>query len=332
MFAKIEASAMTRMVFLFALLVTTFVCLLPAVPARAQAARTFVSAAGSDSNNCINVATPCRHFAAAYAATAADGEIDVLDPANYGALIISQGISIQGHGWASLSAVGGGASITINAGGKINISGVILDGGGAANSTGIQFNGSGGTLSVRDSVIRNFGGDGIAFQPNSSGLSQLFVSNTLVSDSGNNGINISPSGSGTTACVLDHVELENNGTVGVSASSTTQSINVTVSDSVSANNGGAGISTPNPTLGQGIVAAVGRPQVNIPVVSVMVRNSTIANNNTGVLTQLGTISITRSTIIDNFNTSFGAVSSYQDNNIVGNSNDAAPPVVPIGYK
>jgi hypothetical protein len=330
MFPKIEASAMARIVFPFALLVTTLVCVLPGASAQAQAVRTFVSAAGSDSNNCINVATPCRHFAAAYAATAAEGEIDVLDPANYGALSISQGISIQGHGWASLSAVSGGASITITGGDKINISGVILDGGGAANSTGIQLNGSGGTLSVRDSVIRNFGGDGIAFQPNSSGPSQLFVANTVVSENGNNGINISPTGSGTTAGVLDQVELENNQSAGVSVSSITQSVNVTVSDSVSANNG-EGIATPNPTFSQGIVAAAGRPQVNIPVVSVMVRNSTIANNNTGVLSQLGSVRITRSTIIDNFNASFGAVSSYTDNNIVGNTNNAVPPVVPIGY-
>jgi hypothetical protein len=46
---------------------------LPAIPAQAaQVARTFISAAGSDANNCTNVATPCRHLAAAFAATAAD--------------------------------------------------------------------------------------------------------------------------------------------------------------------------------------------------------------------------------------------------------------------
>ena len=66
---------MTRIVFPFALLVTTLVCLFPAASAQAQAARTFVSAAGSDSNNCINVATPCRHFAPAYAATAANASL-----------------------------------------------------------------------------------------------------------------------------------------------------------------------------------------------------------------------------------------------------------------
>ena len=44
------------------------VCLPPALGC---GSRTFVSAAGSDSNNCANVVTPCRHLATAYAATAA---------------------------------------------------------------------------------------------------------------------------------------------------------------------------------------------------------------------------------------------------------------------
>jgi hypothetical protein len=68
-------------------LAAALAALLPAIPAQADgASRTFVSAAGSDSNNCANVVTPCRHFAAAYAATAPSGEIFVLDPANYGSL------------------------------------------------------------------------------------------------------------------------------------------------------------------------------------------------------------------------------------------------------
>src|SRR5258707_15547025 len=96
---------------------------LPAVSAQAQSFRTFVSATGSDSNNCANVATPCRHLAAAYAATAANGEIYVLDPANYGSVTITGPVSIEGHGWASIAPVSGSPAITINAhiGNKINI-------------------------------------------------------------------------------------------------------------------------------------------------------------------------------------------------------------------
>jgi hypothetical protein len=315
---------MRKIAFLFTLLVIVLVCLLPAPPAQAQAARTFVSAAGSDSNNCTNVATPCRHFAVAYAATAPEGEIDVLDPANYGQLTISQGISVQGHGWASVSAVSGGASITINGGDKINISGVILDGGGggiaAPNNTGIQFN-AGGSLIVRDSVIRNYTINGIFFGPNSSTPSQLFVSNTLVSDNSGVGIFIEPAGSGTTLGVLSHVDMEKNGS-GLSVATATQTINVTVSDSVSAN-GGDGIS----------VDGLGATGVNV-----MVRNSTIANNGDHGLfaSGNGTIRVTRSTITGNA-TGWAAldssvVLSYGDNNIDGNTNVNTEPPNPLTYK
>ncbi len=54
--------------------------MLPAASAQAQAPRTFVSAAGSDSNPC-SFAAPCRHFQAAVNATSLGGEVDALDPA-----------------------------------------------------------------------------------------------------------------------------------------------------------------------------------------------------------------------------------------------------------
>src|SRR5580704_11858027 len=315
---------MSKIASLHTLLVAVLVCWLPAAPARAQAARTFVSAAGSDSNNCINVATPCRHFAAAYAKTTAEGEIDVLDPANYGALTIDHGISVQGHGWASVSAVTNGAAITITGGDKINISGVILDGGAATNSNGIRFN-SAGSLTVRDCVIRNFSNYGILFAPNNS--SQLFVSNTLVSDNGYIGISIQSAGPGTATGVLNHVKIENNTSDGLNAGSGltgTQTINITLSDSVSANNGGSGI----------FVQSNG----SFPV-SIMVRNSTVANNGAHglVATSTGaTILVTRSTITGNdigwdaF--ASGVVTSYADNNIDGNGSANTEPPNPLTYQ
>jgi Right handed beta helix region len=314
---------MTRTIFIAAALALAVT--LPAIPAHAvtQAARTFVSAAGNDSNNCINVATPCRHFAAAYAATAAEGEIDVLDPANYGALTISQGISIQGHGWASVSAESGGASITINGGDKINISGVILDGGGVANSTGIQFN-AGGTLTVRDSVIRNFSADGIDLSASASTSSQIFVSNTSVSDNGGQGIFINPglnfqSGTATTG-VLDHVQMENNGGNGLKAQSFAQPVNMTVSDSVIANNGSNGVFINSTGVG---------------TLQIMVRNSTITNNNTALnATGIGFafIFVTRSTIFNNGSAYSGnVVESYADNNIDANGTNNSTPGTALPY-
>jgi hypothetical protein len=224
---------MTKIGFLFALLSTSFVCLLPAAPAQALAGRTFVSAAGSDSNNCTNVLTPCRHLAAAYAATAANGEIYVLDPANYGSLTITGPVSIEGHGWASIAPVSGSAAITINAnpGDKINIIGVVLDGTAIANTVGIAFS-SGGTLTARDSVIRNFTHEGINAQAGAA--SQLSVSNTLVSDNGTDGIFIFNG-----LCALDNVTMENNTGSGLNANSFSLfSIHVMIRNSTMAYNGG----------------------------------------------------------------------------------------------
>jgi hypothetical protein len=295
---------------------------LPFAPAQAAGvARTFLSAAGSDSNNCANVLTPCRHLATAYAATAANGEIYVLDPANYGSVTITGPVSIEGHGWASIAPVSGQAAITINAPGatdKINIIGVVLDGTAIANTTGIQFN-SGGSLTVRDSVIRNFTNNGIDFAPNNLTLSQLFVSNTLVSDN-ITGIFIEPTGSvsQTVNGVLNHVEIENNAGDGLLVSPVGLTINLTVGDSVSANNAADGIHTIS----------------NSALVSVMVRNSTIANNGTnGLAGGTGsTIRVTRSTITGNTTGWAGVVLSYADNNIDGNGSANTEPPSPLTYK
>ena len=201
----------------------------PAAPAKAQENRTFVSAAGSDTNSCTIATSPCRHFKAAYAATPAGGEIDVLDPANYGSLTITGPLSIQGNGWAASSATSGEAVFTINArtNDEINIRGVVLDGIGTPGSVGIQFN-SGGSLNVQNSLIRNFDGVGIAFVPN--GSSALFVSNTLISDLANasgTGINIAPSGGSVTA-VINRVDIQRVGGTGVNAGANTT---VTLKDS-----------------------------------------------------------------------------------------------------
>ena len=313
---------MSKVAFFLTLLATVFVCLLPAIPAQAAgAARTFISAAGSDANNCTNVTTPCRHMAAAYAATAPNGEIYVLDPANYGSLTITGPVSIEGHGWASIAPVANSAAITINAPGatdKINIIGVVLDGTALVNTNGIVFN-SGGSLTVRDSVIRNFSNDGIHFVPNSTVLSQLFVSSTLVSDNTGTGINIDPTGSGTTNGVLDHVQTENNAANGLIAQTSTQTITLAITDSVSANNGSDGIKSSS----------------SGGSVYVVLRNCTIANNVAFGLEAENvnaTIRLTRSTITGNGaawgNLNGAAVTSYDDNNIIANFTQTAPSTIP----
>jgi hypothetical protein len=204
-----------------------FAITLPAISAQAQVNRTFVSAAGSDSNNCANVLTPCRHFAAAYAVTAPSGEIFVLDPANYGSLTITHAVSIEGHGWASIAPPNNGNAITINAGSSesISIQGVAMDGTGATGGTsGIVFN-SGGSLTVNNWVLQNFSfssgapntsGHGIFMQP-SSGSIKFAITNTTMANNDRTGFFYFPP-NGSTATVsglFDRVTATNNGSTGI---------------------------------------------------------------------------------------------------------------------
>ena len=148
----------------------------------------------------------------------------MLDPANYGSLTITHGVSIEGHGWASIApASGGKPAITINAnpGDKINIIGVVLDGTALAGTTGIEFN-SGGSLTVRDSVIRNFGGYGINFGPTlrlrPSFLCRIRWFQIMVIMEIQ--VGSLSAGTGTSFGVIDHVTMEHNGGDGLTSQST----------------------------------------------------------------------------------------------------------------
>jgi hypothetical protein len=309
---------MTKIPFLLTLLVALLVCLLPIAPAQAQAPRTFVSAAGSDSNPC-SFAAPCRHFQAAVNATSAGGEVDALDPAGYGPIFITKSITIEGQGWSYIAPPFGGDGISINApGDRVAIHGVSINGVGITPAFGIVFN-SGSSLKVQDCVLQNFSGTGILFQPN--GSSKISVANTRVSDS-NFGIAISPTGTGTTNGVLNHVDIENNIQDGITVSTSSQGLNVTITDSVSAQNGGDGV----------------KMAANLS--TVYVRDSSIVNNgNNGVeatsSNNTGAIFLTRSTITGNgspYPPGTPHLFSYGDNSIGQNETGGdinPPPPVPL---
>ncbi len=206
-----------------ALLAALVTCSLFAGPARAQAPRTFVSEAGSDSNPC-SFAAPCRHFQAAVNATTVGGEVDALDPAGYGPITITQAITIEGQGWSYIAPPAGGNGITINAvSGKVSIHGVSLNGAGITGGTnGIVFN-SGDSLTVTNCVVQNSvfdgsnitTGNGILIQP-TSGTVGFVISNTIVAGNGSNGIQYVPqSGSPNVNGTIDNVTATNNGFFGI---------------------------------------------------------------------------------------------------------------------
>src|SRR5580704_2892242 len=108
-------------VFGFALLIAAAV--IASAPAQAQngsLTRSFVSAAGVDTNPCT-ITQPCATFAQAYTAIGANGIIAALDPGKYGPLTITGPVTINGNGWAAITGPSGNAAITINASSSDNV-------------------------------------------------------------------------------------------------------------------------------------------------------------------------------------------------------------------
>ena len=294
---------------------------LSAAPAQAGPNRTWVSGHGTDSGACA-LAAPCRTFAFALTQTAAGGEIDVLDPADYGTVTITKAISVvnDGVGVAAIGASSGNA-ITINAGtsDSIHLRGLTVEGlGGGAN--GILFN-TGGNLAIENCVVRNFSNIGIGIIPSIS--SSFSVSNTIASNIGGGGIFVAPTGTGSAAVtgVLSKVTANNNGSGITVSGALAASLNVTVVDSVASNNHSFGVEAFS-TFDGGATA-------------VIVRNVVASNSpGSGLLAQRsGILRVAHSVVTGNVtgvNANGGTIFSYGDNDIDGNTNNNTSALTPLG--
>jgi hypothetical protein len=146
-----------------------------AAPAHALSNRAWVSGHGTDAAGCGSAASPCRTFQYVHDnIVAPGGEIDVLDPAGYGAVTITKALSIinDGAGTAGVQSVSGQNAITINvvpASVPVNLRGLTIDGLGSGQH-GIQVI-SAGTLTVVNCEIRHFTGNGIYIAPVTNGHS-----------------------------------------------------------------------------------------------------------------------------------------------------------------
>src|SRR4051794_22098458 len=85
-----------------------------AMPAAAQATRTWVSGVGDDANPCSRTA-PCKTFAGAISKTAAGGIINCLDPGGYGAVTITKAMTIDCVGTQGSALSSGVQGIIVNA-------------------------------------------------------------------------------------------------------------------------------------------------------------------------------------------------------------------------
>jgi hypothetical protein len=291
--------------------------------AQAQATRTWVSGVGDDVNPCSRTA-PCKTFAGAISKTSAGGEINCIDPGGFGALTITKAIAIICDNVEAGVLVSGTNAINVSAGANdvVYLRGLDFEGLGTG-LVGIQFN-TGAALHVEKCIIRGFQAGsamGINFAPQAAN-SRLTVTSSFISDNGTTGgttgggIFVKPSGSGSALAVIEDTTVANNIT-GIRADGTgNQGVKLSVNRINASGNAFGGVVSFTPTAGS-------------PVVTVMVDSSTVSNNlGNGLNANGGTLWVARSIISGNATSvatsNGGTLTSYGDNDILGNGTNTLP--------
>jgi hypothetical protein len=215
--------------------------------------RAWVSGRGTDAAGCGAPTAPCRSLQYAHdTIVAPGGEIDILDPAGYGAINITKAISIvnDGVGTAGVQeGMVGQIAISINAGDgdSIFLRGLNIDGENGIGQDGIAFN-SGASLIVDHCVVRHFSAEGI-FVGQRTASSTFAVYDSVLSNNGGSGLLVSQSGFDAIAVSgqLDRVSAIGNGAsnqgsgVSVLSSDASASTKVIISYSDVSGNNGSGL-------------------------------------------------------------------------------------------
>ena len=302
----------------FALIAAAVVCshFISAADAAARD-RVFVASYGNDANPCT-FGSPCKTFQQAVSVVAAGGEVTAIDSAGFGPITITQAVTITSPNGVEAGIVppANGDAITINAGASdvIQLHGLTVNGSGVGHN-GITFN-TGASLIIADCVIRNFGNEGIYFNPSAS--STLRISDTLLDNNVDAGIWLLQSGSTTVTAAFERVEASNNhnGFVIEGSAAIGAVLYATIADSVATNNANAGMAAASATT------------------TLMVFRSVVSNNNgVGLLAQGtgATLLVGQSTVTGNgigwALLSGGTLQSYGDNKIDGNTTNQPPPAL-----
>jgi hypothetical protein len=300
-----------------------FMLIVSAGTAHAQATRTWVSGVGDDANPCSRTA-PCKTFPGAISKTAANGEIDCLDPGGFGGVTITKSITIDCQTTEGGVLVGGTNGITINAAGiVVTLRGLSIDGAGSGVNGVAFINGS--VLNIENCRIFGFNsagsGLGVNFTAPNGVTASLFMSNTVVMSNGTGttggGILVNAAGNGVAKVNLNGVQMLGN-VFGFKAdgTSSTGTLQVAVNNSVSSGNTYAGFTSFSPNGGA--------------TVHLMLMNSVSSNNGTIGLNVSGPTAILRvgmSTVTGNGTAvaigNSGTGTSFGTNQIFDNTNPGA---------
>ena len=282
-----------------------------ATPAQAGVQRAFVASYGLNSNTSFNcdVTHPCRQFLAAVTVVNPDGEVVALDTAAYGAVTITQSISITAApgAYAGITAFPGANGVTIASNVDVVLRGLTINGQGGNN--GILMSGN-SSLSIENCVISNFSGGGQKGVFVNSAASVRIV-DTLVRDN-DTGIQLQ----GGAFTDISGSKFLGNNTAILATSSSSPFTSVTISDTI-VSAGGTGV--------EAIASGTGSSRIE------MIRTS-ITTNLKGIASSAsaGSASVTFSdsmitgNVIGYFRATNGTLVSPGNNTITDNGSNAGP--------
>ncbi len=302
-----------RMLAIFAFAITF------SVAVNAQATRTWVSGVGDDVNPCSRTA-PCKTFAGAVSKTAANGEINALDPGGYGTITITKSLTVDGSnpGMASILAAGT-TGIVVNAQSTdtVILRNLSIHGAGTGVN-GIRILNA-KAVYIENCVIFNFTGSsattgrGITDERAHAG-GFLYINNTTVMKNVQSNLFVGPTGGGVTVQVDNSRFLGSTANSGVAirggskASITNSEIsgNLNFGIVVEADVAGTLAAIDSNTItnnGVGVCTTTNSPTAQIA-------NNLISGNGTGVQVLSGTMRSTNNRIDGNTNNVAGVLSGY----------------------
>jgi hypothetical protein len=226
--------------------------------AQAQATRTWVSGVGDDANPCSRTA-PCKTFAGAISKTAANGEINALDPGGFGAVTITKAITIDGGGGqvaGILAALTTGIFVNAGVNDVVTLRNIRINGA-ASGINGITYL-AGKAVIVQNCDIFGFTQNAINVALGAAG--KLVVTDTTLTNNTGDGIRVATT-AGNVLADIKGVKAELNAGAAFHIVGTTGSVGAIIDHSDATLNG-TGVSAANAT--------------------VLLGNSTIAGNGTGV--------------------------------------------------
>jgi hypothetical protein len=268
---------------------TTLALFAVSAPAHAQATRTWVSGVGDDLNPCSRTA-PCKTFAGAISKTFINGEIDCLDPGGYGAVTITKSITIDCTSTLGSILASGTTGVTISIAVNANdpfrtvrLRGLSINGSGASGTIGTRTGVRGvrildaAVVEIEDTVISDFVTNGISDARTSTG-GKLFIRNSVIRDVTGSGIAIA--GANPNTASIENVMSVNNG-FGVAA---TTGNRVNIKRSVLSGNTTAGVEgDAGSQIGLDTSLVSGNVQGLQSNGTMSISNSSITFNSTGIV-------------------------------------------------